>query len=121
MKKTTLLFALLVSASQFAQQSNFSSTNSLNNNETASIDDANNISEGLTPNDSILKKEISTIDFNPKSKSVLETQKSDSPYEWKWVRDGIWTGAALGASAYGLLLIKDKDDLPVAERESFFK
>ncbi|WP_228852030.1 phosphatase PAP2 family protein [Aegicerativicinus sediminis] len=42
---------------------------------------------------------------------VNAQQKSVSPYEWKWGRDGIWTGAALGASTYGLLLIINKDDL----------
>jgi membrane-associated phospholipid phosphatase len=43
------------------------------------------------------------------------SQKSDSPYEWKWVRDGIWTGAGIGASAYGLSLIRNKDDLTPEE------
>ncbi len=38
-------------------------------------------------------------------------QKSQSPYEWDWVRDGIWTGVSLGASAGGLLLIQNKDDI----------
>ncbi len=42
-------------------------------------------------------------------------QTNDSPYEWKWVRDGIWTGAGLGASAYGLYLIKNKDDITESE------
>ncbi|HLT34005.1 MAG TPA: phosphatase PAP2 family protein [Aquaticitalea sp.] len=37
--------------------------------------------------------------------------QSTSPYEWKWVRDGIWTGAAFGTSAYGLILIQNKDDI----------
>ena len=38
-------------------------------------------------------------------------QQHTSPYEWNWTRDGIWTGAAFGTSAYGLILIKDKDDI----------
>lgn len=42
-------------------------------------------------------------------------QKSESPYEWNWVKDGIWTGAALGASAGGLLLIQNKDEIDPAE------
>ena len=41
--------------------------------------------------------------------------QSTSPYEWKWVRDGVWTGAAMGTSAYGLILIQNKDDITVAE------
>ncbi|MEO6347089.1 MAG: phosphatase PAP2 family protein [Aquaticitalea sp.] len=42
-------------------------------------------------------------------------QQNTSPYEWKWVRDGIWTGAAFGTSAYGLMLIQNKEDISVAE------
>ncbi|WP_179019412.1 phosphatase PAP2 family protein [Winogradskyella forsetii] len=45
----------------------------------------------------------------------LAQQKSTSPYEWKWKRDGIWTGAGLGASYLGLSLIRNKDDLTPAE------
>lgn len=41
--------------------------------------------------------------------------QSTSPYEWDWVRDGIWTGTAFGTSAYGLMLIKDKDDISVEQ------
>lgn len=40
---------------------------------------------------------------------------SASPYEWQWVRDGIWTGAGLAGSAIGLYLIKNKDDMTEAE------
>ncbi|MGJ8593839.1 MAG: phosphatase PAP2 family protein [Aquaticitalea sp.] len=42
-------------------------------------------------------------------------QQGNSPYEWNWTRDGIWTGAAFGTSAYGLTLIKDKEDITEAE------
>ncbi|MAP54841.1 phosphatase PAP2 family protein [Altibacter sp.] len=42
-------------------------------------------------------------------------QKSDSPYEWDWTRDGIWTGVGLGASAGGLLLIQNKKDITEEE------
>ncbi|MAT89436.1 MAG: phosphoesterase PA-phosphatase [Flavobacteriaceae bacterium] len=38
-----------------------------------------------------------------------------SPYEWNWVRDGIWTGVGIGASAGGLLLIQNKDDIDPEE------
>lgn len=39
------------------------------------------------------------------------TAQSISPYEWKWGRDGIWTGVAIGASTYGLILIQNKDGI----------
>ncbi len=43
--------------------------------------------------------------------TTSSAQKSNSPYEWHWTRDGIWTAAAFGTSAYGLLLIQNKDDI----------
>lgn len=42
-------------------------------------------------------------------------QDNSSPYEWKWLRDGIWTGAGLAGAAVGLKLIKEKDDLSADE------
>ena len=63
---------------------------------------------------SLISKVVITIAvlFNA---TIALAQDNDSrsvtPYEWKWGRDGIWTGAALGASAYGLILIQNKDDL----------
>ncbi len=48
-------------------------------------------------------------------------QQSTSPYEWNWVRDGIWTGAAFGTSAYGLILIKDKKDISIADVDALNK
>lgn len=47
--------------------------------------------------------------------TLATAQQNNSPYEWKWVRDGIWTGAAFGTSAYGLILIQNKDDITEAE------
>lgn len=47
--------------------------------------------------------------------------QSDSPYEWKWVRDGIWTGAGIVGSGYGLLLIQEKDDITEAKLNSLNK
>ena len=47
--------------------------------------------------------------------STSIAQQDNSPYEWKWVRDGVWTGAAFGTSAYGLHLIKNKDDISIAQ------
>ncbi|MDY7394963.1 phosphatase PAP2 family protein [Aureibaculum sp. 2210JD6-5] len=51
----------------------------------------------------------------------LNAQKSDSPYEWKWVKDGIWTGVGLGGSAYGLHLIKNKKDISIEKLNSYDK
>ncbi|TDU34495.1 PAP2 superfamily protein [Gelidibacter sediminis] len=48
-------------------------------------------------------------------------QQSTSPYEWNWVKDGIWLGAGLGGSAYGLMLIQDKEDLTMAELNALNK
>ncbi|RMA64483.1 phosphatase PAP2 family protein [Ulvibacter antarcticus] len=45
------------------------------------------------------------------SYSSINAQSSVSPYEWDWVKDGIWLGASLGATAYGFTLIQNKDDL----------
>ncbi|WP_452224526.1 phosphatase PAP2 family protein [Lacinutrix chionoecetis] len=39
----------------------------------------------------------------------LNAQKNNSPYEWDWTRDGIWTGAALAGTAAGVLIIGNKD------------
>lgn len=47
--------------------------------------------------------------------TVTLNAQNTSPYEWKWTRDGIWTGATLGASAYGLILIQNKDGITEAE------
>lgn len=117
MRKTILLFALLVCVNLFAQQNNFNSTNSFN--QIASLNDQETNLENLNTGDQNSQNVSSALNFNPNDKTVFETQKSNSPYEWKWVRDGIWTGVGLGASAYGLMLIKNKDDLPLAEREKF--
>ena len=117
MRKTILLFALLVCVNLFAQQNNFNSKNSFN--QIASLNDQETNLENLNTGDQNSQNVSSALNFNPNDKTVFETQKSNSPYEWKWVRDGIWTGVGLGASAYGLMLIKNKDDLPLAEREKF--
>src|SRR5690554_53836 len=61
--------------------------------------------------------------FSINNKSALESTfglkenklAGDSPYEWKWLRDGIWTGAGLAGAAIGLSIIKNKDDLTEAE------
>ena len=45
----------------------------------------------------------------------LQNQKSISPYEWNWGKDGIWTGAALAGSVGGFLLIQNKDGIDMAK------
>lgn len=47
--------------------------------------------------------------------TTSNAQQNNSPYEWEWVRDGIWTGTAFGTSAYGLILIKNKDDISIED------
>ncbi|TXD69191.1 phosphatase PAP2 family protein [Aequorivita lipolytica] len=119
MKKTILLSALTFCANFYAQQSFQNSNNLSNSNETVSFKYGMNDSADFIADNQNSDQTSSQTNFNPKDKTVFETQKSNSPYEWKWVRDGIWTGAALGASAYGLLLIKEKNDLPESEEFSF--
>lgn len=44
-----------------------------------------------------------------------KAQDNNTTYEWDWTKDGIWTGAALGATAGGFLLIQSKDGFTEAE------
>lgn len=44
-----------------------------------------------------------------------KAQKSVSPYEWEWTRDGIWTGAGIAVSGLGLYLITQKEGITEAE------
>tara|TARA_R100000935_G_scaffold55682_2_gene85943 strand:- start:35401 stop:36246 length:846 start_codon:yes stop_codon:yes gene_type:complete len=46
---------------------------------------------------------------------TTNAQKAESPYEWDWTTDGIWTGAALAGSAGGFLLIQNKEDIEPEE------
>lgn len=46
---------------------------------------------------------------------TLNAQKAESPYEWDWTTDGIWTGTALAGSAGGFLLVQNKDGIDPAE------
>ncbi len=48
-------------------------------------------------------------------------QQNSSPYEWNWVKDGIWLGAGLGGTAYGFTLIQDKEGLTLEELNSIKK
>ncbi|WP_245946266.1 phosphatase PAP2 family protein [Marinirhabdus gelatinilytica] len=43
--------------------------------------------------------------------TISNAQKAETPYEWDWTTDGIWTGTALAGSAGGFLLIQNKDDI----------
>lgn len=36
-------------------------------------------------------------------------QQNDSPYEWKWKRDGIWLGTAVATTGAGLYIISKKE------------
>lgn len=53
--------------------------------------------------------------------TVAHAQQSTTPYEWNWVTDGIWLGAGFGGSAYGLMLIKDKEGLSQEELNTLSK
>ncbi|WP_432410387.1 phosphatase PAP2 family protein [Rasiella sp. SM2506] len=46
---------------------------------------------------------------------TTNAQKAESPYEWNWTTDGIWTGTALAGSAGGFLLIQNKEDIEPGE------
>ena len=66
-----------------------------------------------------MEEDSSAISRTPSQAINVNPQASTSPYEWKWVRDGIWTGAGIGLSGFGLYLIKKKDDLPQEEIPSY--
>ncbi|MEM0516972.1 phosphatase PAP2 family protein [Aequorivita flava] len=116
MKKITLLFAFFAGINFYAQQSFQNSSISIKNNNThfqkLAIGNSNAFMFKLP-------SAAPESNFQDKINFAVNHQKNGSPYEWKWVRDGIWTGAALGASAYGLILIQNKDDMPLAEREQY--
>src|SRR5690606_19991928 len=108
MKKTTLLFALVFATHCFAQQTNNQSF--FNPQQTSDSLQVNSIGFSPKPinplsSPSLLNTEAE-IGF-----SILNQNGSTSPYEWKWVRDGIWTGAGLAGAAIGLKIIQNKDDL----------
>lgn len=122
MKKTTFLFAFLFAINMFAQDSLTVKKTSLNFNSgfVASQDSINQISNySLIVNQSQPSTANSANVGFSQNISNRSAENSPSPYEWKWVRDGIWTGAGLGVSALGLSLIKQKEDLPEAERPKF--
>lgn len=48
---------------------------------------------------------------------IIVAQNGSSPYEWKWARDGVWTGTALGLTATGLIIIQNKEGFTDEELE----
>ncbi|QAA81159.1 phosphatase PAP2 family protein [Aequorivita sp. H23M31] len=63
-----------------------------------------------------------TVNTHPEVSDTFSSYQDDesvSPYEWQWLKDGIWTGTGIGLSALGLSIIKKKDDLPENEIPSF--
>ncbi len=70
-----------------------------------------------TTKDTISNQQQTTTGFSTTSSNsfAMDQPQTTSPYEWKWVRDGIWTGAGLAGAAIGLKLIQDKDDLTEEE------
>jgi len=109
MRKTTLLLALIFVTQINAQQNSPKQTTTnfvFNTNATTAQDSI--VSNGLTlnSNKSAFYTSGNQLDFNEN-----EIEGNPSPYEWKWVRDGIWTGAGLAGAAIGLKIIQEKDDL----------
>ncbi len=123
MKKTILLLAVLFAFQTYAQDTlNFNKSSYTFNSGAASVQSSIPVTNQGDTYSLLLK--YNDAGNNPLNTTFSEeginrAQSSTSPYEWKWVRDGIWTGVGLGASAYGLYLIKEKDDLPIEERPAF--
>lgn len=118
MKKAIFLLALLFAMHTFAQDTLKGRTTNLNFNtgvvaSNDSIIQSNNYSGTL--NQSTLSTANTLNSSFPQNISTKKNDKNISPYEWKWVRDGIWTGAGLAGAAIGLSIIKNKDDLTDAE------
>lgn len=42
---------------------------------------------------------------------LTHSQQTKSPYDWNWIKDGIWLGAGFGGSAYGVILIQKKEGI----------
>lgn len=52
---------------------------------------------------------------------ITNAQQNKSPYEWNWVKDGIWLGAGFGGSAYGVILIKNKEGITMEKLNAIKK
>ncbi|MEH6763187.1 MAG: phosphatase PAP2 family protein [Aequorivita antarctica] len=57
--------------------------------------------------------------YNLKKESTFSVLKNNPTYEWKWLRDGIWTGAGISVSTAGLILSSSKNGLSLADQEKF--
>lgn len=68
-----------------------------------------------------LNKSLSVILIGLLISSNIYSQESTTPYEWKWGRDGVWTGLGIAGSAYGLVLIQNKDGITEEELNSLRK
>ena len=101
MKKSTLFFAIIASINIYAQQA-------------VTLQNSTNLN-------SVTHTTTQTTIFDSGKGSNLQSQNdfNPSPYEWKWVRDGIWTGAGIGVSALGLSIIRKKEDLSSEEIPGF--
>lgn len=53
--------------------------------------------------------------------NISTAQQTTSPYQWDWVTDGIWLGAGFGGTAYGVLLIQQKEEISLAELNNLNK
>lgn len=116
MKKSIFLFALLVAMQTYAQNvSTAINTNYTFNKNLVVVNDTLGLGNNNT---SLSSVNSSNIYFKNKNTAKM-IESGNSPYEWKWVRDGIWTGVGLGASAVGLILIQNKEELPENEKLGF--
>jgi membrane-associated phospholipid phosphatase len=57
--------------------------------------------------------------YNFKKENTFNFLKKDPVYAWKWLRDGIWTGAALSVSTAGLILSNSKNGISLIDQEKF--
>jgi membrane-associated phospholipid phosphatase len=63
-------------------------------------------------------KKLTTLSIALLSFLFSTAQQAESPYEWDWTTDGIWTGVGLAGSATGLYLIINKEGLTMEEFEA---
>jgi membrane-associated phospholipid phosphatase len=49
----------------------------------------------------------------------LLSQNGNSPYEWKWKKDGFWLGGGIAGTALGLSIIQNKDPFTEVEINKF--
>ena len=59
-------------------------------------------------------KYLKTLLFIVLTSQFLNAQ-SESPYEWKWKKDGIWTGTAIAGNALGVSIIANKEPFSIEE------